>query len=123
MPSKAPHICNHPGCNKPTVKRYCEAHTKKDRREYDQQRGTSSQRGYDSRWQRFRELYINKHPLCIRCKEKGRYIPTELIHHKRPLNEGGDKYDDKNLEALCNDCHEKIHGADRWSGNEGGNYV
>ena len=35
---------------------------------------------------------------------KGVYTPTEEIHHKLPLSQGG-THDRSNLMALCKECH------------------
>ena len=46
--------------------------------------------------------------LCERCKPLT--VAAALAHHIKPVSEGGDKLDPANLEALCFDCHETIHG-------------
>ncbi len=35
-------------------------------------------------------------------------MPTEEIHHMKPLSEGG-THDRSNLIALCKSCHSSIH--------------
>ena len=47
--------------------------------------------------------------------ERGLYVPTEEVHHKLPLAEGG-THEDSNLIALCKSCHARIHAerGDRW---------
>jgi 5-methylcytosine-specific restriction protein A len=120
MPNKPMKICNYPGCSQLVQSGYCEKHTKpKDNKVYNRQRGSSSSRGYDSRWQRFREIYMRSHPLCVICEEKGYIIKADLIHHKTPLDKGGEKYADDNLISVCNACHESIHCKDRWRKKDG----
>lgn len=63
-----------------------------------------------------------EHPFCELCFERGVIVPTEEIHHKKPLSEGG-THDWSNLIALCKSCHSRIHAerGDRWGkSTEGG---
>lgn len=61
------------------------------------------------------DSYAAEHPLCEVCLAKGVYTPTEEIHHKLPLSQGG-THDRSNLVALCKECHARIHAerGDRW---------
>lgn len=70
---------------------------------YDQQRPSAQARGYDANWAKFSVIYKRKHPVCA-C---GR--PTVVPHHIVPLVDGGDRYDEGNLEPRCIDCHAMIH--------------
>jgi len=72
---------------------------------YDSNRGTAHQRGYDTAWRKFRLMYLNRHPLCLSCHDLGRLVPATEIHHIKELSAGGDKYDDSNLLPLCHSCH------------------
>ena len=71
-------------------------------------------RGYDTHdrygraWQRIRDRYIASHPLCEKCAEAGRYVKAVLVHHLRPIADGGAN-DAENLMSLCVSCHEKMH--------------
>lgn len=114
MPMKPLRPCAHHGCNQLVTSGYCDAHKKQVKKQYDDKRLSASERGYDTQWQRFREIYMRGHPLCVMCESKGYIVKADLIHHEKPLNEGGDKYADDNLMSLCNDCHESIHGKDRF---------
>ena len=49
-----------------------------------------------------------EHPFCELCFEQGIIVPTEEIHHKLPLSEGG-THDRSNLTALCKSCYSTIH--------------
>ena len=66
-------------------------------------------------WKRIRDKYAAEHPFCEQCYAKGVLAPTEEIHHKLPLSEGG-THDRSNLIALCKSCHSQIHAkrGDRW---------
>lgn len=69
-------------------------------RQYDDRRGSSTQRGYGYAWQQFRLRYLRAHPLCVmRC---GR--PATDVDHKLPRAQGGSD-DEGNLQALCSRCH------------------
>ena len=66
-------------------------------------------------WKRCREGYIKLHPFCEECLKKGSYTPATHVHHKIWLNENNALDPSvtlswNNLEAVCIDCHNKIHG-------------
>ena len=114
MPMKMKHYCNHPGCNQLTTDRYCEQHTKQVQQRYDKQRGSAASRGYDSKWRAARDHYLMSNPICVRCEANGIVEPAVLVHHIKPIQDGGAILDTDNMQALCNDCHENIHGKDRF---------
>ena len=71
-----------------------------------------------SRWRRCRDAYIKAHPLCEECLKSGKVEPSRYVHHIRHMNAQTVKdaslaYGEKNLQALCFDCHEQIHGRKR----------
>lgn len=64
-------------------------------------RETSTKRGYDYRWQQFRERYLASHPICADCQR-----PATEVHHVTKLSAAPWlKYKDRNLMALCKRCH------------------
>ena len=63
---------------------------------------------YGRAWTRIRNRYVKKHPFCEICTIRGVRSPTEEVHHKTPLCEGG-THDESNLIALCHNCHKKLH--------------
>ena len=78
-------------------------------------------------WQDCRASYIQEHPLCEICLEKGIINPAVIVHHKIHLNE--DNYQDTtislnhdNLQSVCQACHNEIHfkktRTSRWSFDE-----
>lgn len=69
-------------------------------------RGSSTQRGYGSRWQRRRKVYLAEHPLCCDPfgRHPGRVAPATDVDHIRPLA-GGGRDDETNYQALCHACH------------------
>ena len=47
--------------------------------------------------------------LCARCREHGLTVSAEIVHHIRPMKQGGDPWARSNLEAVCRTCHEARH--------------
>lgn len=77
------------------------------------------------RWLHLRRDTLTAHPLCERCRAEGYVTPATEVHHRRPV-ELGINYDEKrrlmydadNLEALCHNCHVKVHTEMGRSGKE-----
>lgn len=116
MPSKPKRPCSYPGCPKLTHGRFCEEHAKKEAQRYEKyDRDPAVRRRYGRAWKRIRDRYAEAHPLCELCQQNGKLTPTEEIHHKLPLSEGG-THATENLIALCKSCHAKLHAerGDRW---------
>ena len=116
MPTRPKRPCSYPGCPKLTDGRFCEEHAKAEAKRYEQyDRDPETQRRYGRAWKRIRDAYVKQHPLCELCQQHGRFVPTEEVHHKVPLTEGG-THDRNNLISLCKSCHAKIHAdrGDRW---------
>jgi len=116
MAKKAIRKCSKMGCMKLTRSRFCEKHTKEfdekqktTKHDRDLHRGSSSERGYDKTWQRFRKFYLRRHPICEKCED----YKDLHVHHIKPINEGGARLDPDNLMTLCRSCHEKVHGRKR----------
>lgn len=72
----------------------------------EQQRGTSTQRGYGYKWQQARAGYLARHPLCAECERQGRVkVATDLDHitpHKLDMVLFWDR---DNWQGLCHACH------------------
>ncbi len=116
LPTKPKRPCSHPGCPKLTDGRFCEEHAKKEAKRYEKyDRDPAVRRRYGKAWKRIRDRYAVAHPLCELCQKNGQLIPTEEIHHKTPLSEGG-THNEENLIALCKSCHARLHAerGDRW---------
>ena len=114
MPDKPKHFCNKPGCGRLTNNRFCEQHQAADDKQYNERRGSAHAQGYDRAWVAVRNLYLAQFPLCEICEAKGKLTPAVLVHHKKPIKEGGALLDSDNLQSLCNSCHEDIHGKERF---------
>ncbi|WP_347342736.1 HNH endonuclease signature motif containing protein [Shinella zoogloeoides] len=68
---------------------------------HDAQRPTARERGYDSKWDKERAVYLKAYPNCAMC---GR--PAALVDHKTPHK--GDKrlfWSRSNWQPLCTPCH------------------
>jgi 5-methylcytosine-specific restriction protein A len=83
---------------------------KKREKEYDKERGTASERGYDRAWSKVRKLKLKQDPLCEECLKKGRTEKAVVVHHIVEISQGGERLALDNLMSLCRDCHERIHG-------------
>ncbi len=117
MPNAAPRPCLYPGC--PTLVRdgsgrcpkHLELKRKSDKqyqKQYDKDRGSSSQRGYGGRWQKARATFLTSHPLCQVCEEKGLVVPALVVDHIIPHK--GDQtlfWDSSNWQPLCKACHDQ----------------
>lgn len=118
MPYKSRVPCKYPGCGKliQPGTMYCEEHATLRNSQYEKYgRDKDTKRRYGRAWKRIRDKYAAEHPFCEQCYAKGVLVPTEEIHHKLPLSEGG-THDKSNLIALCKSCHSQIHAkrGDRW---------
>lgn len=89
--------------------RFCEEHEQEEAKKYDEKRGSRHDRGYDAAWERFRRMFLSINPLCAKCQTAGRVTEATLVHHVRPLEEGGARLDPDNCQALCRPCHERLH--------------
>lgn len=68
----------------------------------------------NTKWRKMRDTYMHEHPICEECLKQGKVTPAEDIHHKRsPFQKGEVNWnlllDYNNLEAVCKDCHGRIH--------------
>lgn len=110
MPLKPKRPCNHIGCNELTTDGYCEKHFKLARKQYDNTRGTASQRGYNSRWRKYRSHYLKEHPLCMcrDCEKRVVPLPANVVDHITP-HKGDHKlfWDPKNHQAMNDQCHNR----------------
>tara|TARA_R110000737_G_scaffold37384_2_gene57161 strand:+ start:1755 stop:2096 length:342 start_codon:yes stop_codon:yes gene_type:complete len=71
-----------------------------------QTRQYSNQSFYNSKgWRMTRKFYIKANPLCEICKRNNITKESQMVDHITPINNGGQKIDHNNLQALCNKCH------------------
>lgn len=70
-------------------------------------RQTAAQRGYDSRWRRYRERFLAENPFCVYCQRLGRVTAATVVDHVVPHR--GDRglfWDPNNHQGLCKPCHD-----------------
>src|SRR5713226_4875491 len=102
--------CSIPRCPELTTGGACERHRSVRQRDYDERRGTSTERGYDSRWRRLRLLFLREHPLCADPfgDHEGRTTAAECIDHV--IAHKGDMdlfWNQSNWQPLCLRCNSK----------------
>jgi 5-methylcytosine-specific restriction enzyme A len=62
----------------------------------------ASERGYDYIWQKFREWFIARHPICADCV----IVPTTDVHHVKKLKDfPALRLVETNCMGLCGTCH------------------
>ena len=70
-------------------------------------------------WKRCREAYKKSVGyLCEECLKNGKIVPADDVHHIKKLtpqnvNDPSVALSFSNLMALCNRCHDKMHGRAR----------
>ena len=84
-------------------------------------RGTAAQRGYGSRWQKARAIFLAEHPLCCRCGEEGQVTPATVVDHIEP-HKGDQKlfWDQKNWQPLCKPHHDSAKQSEERRGYRAG---
>ena len=90
---------------------FCEAHKRVVKQQVEEQRESSTKRGYGYKWQQAREQFLREHPLC-ECPDcqagKLRVTVATVVDHRIPHK--GDKklfWDRKNWQAMSKPCHDK----------------
>ena len=118
MPRKPKRSCRMTGCPNLTDRKsgYCDEHEKPMQRHYERfTRGYRQHERYGSVWRRIRDRHLAREPLCEMCREHGHFVAATLVHHIKPLGDGG-THEESNLMSLCISCHEKIHQRSRGDG-------
>jgi len=83
-------------------------HAKK-RTDYRQERLYSS-----SRWRKYRRSIIERRGgMCAHCNATPLDMHIHLDHIK-PLAQGGEPYDEENIQILCRECHGKKTAKETW---------
>lgn len=58
-------------------------------------------------WIKVRNQIRIEQPLCKECLKNDKLTPTKVIDHIQPISQGGDPWDTKNLQGLCEICHNR----------------
>jgi len=62
---------------------------------------------YDlQRWRKLSKRHRREEPLCRECKKRGIITKGTLVDHIVAMNDGGEKWDEDNLQTLCDICHQ-----------------
>lgn len=108
MPNRSKRPCSYPGCSALAEAGRCDKHKQQERTRYEQQRGTATSRGYDSRWRKARLGYLRAHPLCVECERNGRVTAATVVDHIVPHK--GDKAlfwdSENNWQSMCKPHHD-----------------
>jgi len=71
----------------------------------------SHQKFYNSRsWREFSRTFRDKNPFCVKCQSKGIVRQSDVADHIIRIKDGGTKFDEGNLQALCHSCHNRKSG-------------
>lgn len=109
MPTRPKKPCTGAGCHELVTNGQCKACSSKRDRQYDEQRGTAADRGYDRRWQEYRRVYLRQHPLCAMCKAKGKVTPATVVDHIDPHRGDEAKFwAESNHQPLCRWHHNSV---------------
>ena len=104
MPRKPLRPCCRVGCTELVDRGYCDKH-KLEIKLYDKYRSNSNERGYDSKWRKFRESYLKAYPVCFDHLTIGYIEPSVDVHHIVKLVDSGKRLDPTNCMPLCHSCH------------------
>lgn len=105
MPQRAPLACRKPGCRglvRGGVCSVCGPLRRHTDRDAEQRRGTTTERGYGTQWQKVRRNILMTHPLCTQCGQ-----PADDVDHIIAISRGGAVLDADNLQPLCRSCHNR----------------
>ncbi len=58
-----------------------------------------------TKWRKKSKEYRAKNPLCVHCKENGIVREAQVTDHIIRIVDGGDPFDEDNLQSLCHKCH------------------
>lgn len=107
--------CRQPGC--PGLISGKGNRCREHQREYEKQRGSPRQRGYDRRWEKIRLMVLQGQPLCVDpFGEHGeRVVEATEVDHITPLRSSGTNMF-ANLQSLCKSCHSRKTMNDRGGG-------
>lgn len=105
MPTRPKTPCKHRNCPNLVAygRKYCEKHALL----HETERRNAAERGYGWQWQKASKRFLRAHPLCARCKAKGRLTAATVVDHVIPHR--GDHtlfWDEKNWQPLCKSCHD-----------------
>ena len=108
MPYKPNVPCGHPGCAAlvPAGQKYCDEHKPLHSR-------PAAERGYGYRWRKASKDFLTHHPLCVKCREEGKFVKATVVDHVIP-HRGDQKlfWDRANWQPLCKKHHDRKTGSE-----------
>ena len=108
MPQAPSRACSKPSCRGVVCAGVCSVCGP---RKYVDRRKSARHRGYSTAWDKLRDAYIAKHPLCQVCSMEGRTRMADLVHHLERVAEGNAVLVDyDHLLAVCKSCHPTVEG-------------
>lgn len=103
-------ICAHPGCRSLSLENddRCIRHKNDKRHGWESSRqGSSTKRGYGSKWRKLRKLVLERDMyVCVLCRKNNIVKYATDVDHIKPKAQGGSD-DIENLQSLCRACHRK----------------
>jgi 5-methylcytosine-specific restriction protein A len=104
-------VCSRPGCPELSSQGgRCDG----CRTAAERDRGSAAQRGYDHRWRRTRDAYLDAHPFCV--DDGCLTIATDVDHIDGKGPHGPRGHDWSNLRSLCHSHHSKRTARDQPGG-------
>lgn len=93
---------------------YCDVCARAHALAKNDERETSTERGYDATWSRAAKRFLMEHPLCARCSNDDRTVAASQVDHITPWRTGKTAeeraklfWDEKNWQPLCARCHSR----------------
>lgn len=95
---------------RPPIHRPVGRRDKRERdRDTDRKRDPAIRALYASaRWQRARQMFLARHPLCAECQRQGRLTPANTVDHITPHRGDTTRFwDQTRWQPLCALCHSR----------------
>jgi 5-methylcytosine-specific restriction endonuclease McrA len=59
------------------------------------------------KWRKFASRYKKNNPLCAECDKNNIASSVKVADHIKPINAGGEVYNEENIQSLCEKCHNR----------------
>jgi 5-methylcytosine-specific restriction enzyme A len=86
---------------------------KSSRKSYQPQKaswGIDTQWYRQAKWRKLRASVLQEQPMCVMCEALGKLTAATVVDHIKPVRLGGAKYEEVNLQPLCEAHHnQKSH--------------
>ena len=66
-----------------------------------------------TRWRRLRLLILNREPLCREHKQRDEIVAATVVDHIKPIQQGGEIWNEDNMQPLCTKCHNRKSGKEK----------